>query len=62
MIEPAETRERLAWALGTLGGGEGGGGAGVVMLNGKRILVTGALDRESIAFHVAAEVQRRAPR
>ena len=52
IIEPADTRERLA-----LGAADAGGRA-FVILAGKRLLITGVITKDSIAFHAAAQAQQ----
>ena len=54
LVEPADTRERLAWALESLAGEAG---PTAVILAGKRLLITGVITKDSIAFHAAEQAQ-----
>ena len=54
IVEPAfRPAPRLAWALLTLTGAALG-----VILAGKRLLITGVITKESIAFHAAEQAQQ----
>ena len=52
IIDPRHTRARLAGAL------HHPGGRTTVTLAGKRLLITGVITKDSIAFHAAAQAQR----
>ena len=68
IIEPVETRDRLAWALRSFAGvGETGStprcwmrscSTRRVILEGKRLLITGVITKDSIAYHAAEQAQR----
>ena len=53
IIEPVETRDRLAWALRVVCRRRRR-----VILEGKRLLITGVITKDSIAYHAAEQAQR----
>ena len=55
IVEPAETRDRLSWALRCVRRRDVD--VRPVILEGKRLLITGVITKDSIAFHAAEQAQ-----